>query len=276
MDDRHDVSALWQRETRNLIEDCAAAADALAAVRQMVAVSGASALAEVVLRAGPLDGDTRMRTVAAAPDLMGNCPVCVPRLLGYVGDPIVQSATARAGSSACARRNNASPRATVTGVAGSSNRRRASVCVVALAPSTANRQRTAANAAASLSNAAIRLLVSAQLREWSPPRWTRWRDRSAWRWRGPARVSRTLSVPANRAPRPGRAGALCPPPHRRGKPRGSGSAPGCGERNGARPPRRPAPGCHAPALPSPRAKKATACFCTSRGSASPDTATTIV
>ncbi len=47
MHDRHDVSALWQMEMRNLIEDFAAAADALAAVRQMVEVSGASALAGV-------------------------------------------------------------------------------------------------------------------------------------------------------------------------------------------------------------------------------------
>ncbi len=70
MHDRHDVYALWQRETRNLIEDCAAEADALAAVRQMVDVSGASALAEVVLLAGPLDGDAPMRTVAAGPDLV--------------------------------------------------------------------------------------------------------------------------------------------------------------------------------------------------------------
>ncbi len=70
MDDRHDVYALWQRETRNLIEDCAAEADALAAVRQMVEVSGASALADVVLLAGPLDGDAPMRTVAAGPDLV--------------------------------------------------------------------------------------------------------------------------------------------------------------------------------------------------------------
>jgi len=70
MDDRQDVSALWQRETRNLIEDCAAAADALAAVRQMVDVSGASALADVVLLAGPLDGDAPMRTVAVGPELV--------------------------------------------------------------------------------------------------------------------------------------------------------------------------------------------------------------
>jgi len=45
-------------------------ADALAAVRQMVDVSGASALAEVVLLAGSRDGDAPMRTVAAGPDLM--------------------------------------------------------------------------------------------------------------------------------------------------------------------------------------------------------------
>ncbi len=65
MHDRHDVSALWQMATCNLIEDCAAEADALAAVRQMVAVSGASALADVVLLAGSRDGDAPMRTVAA-------------------------------------------------------------------------------------------------------------------------------------------------------------------------------------------------------------------
>jgi len=70
MNDRHDVSALWQRETRNLIEDCAAEADALAAVRQMVEESGASAL-EVVLLAGSRDDDTRMRTVAAGLDRVG-------------------------------------------------------------------------------------------------------------------------------------------------------------------------------------------------------------
>lgn len=70
MHDQHDVSALWQRETRNLIEDCAAEADALAAVRQMVDVSGAAALAEVVLLAGPRDGDALMRTVAAGLDLV--------------------------------------------------------------------------------------------------------------------------------------------------------------------------------------------------------------
>jgi len=55
MDDRHDVSALWQRETRNLIEDFAAE----------------SALADVVLLAGSRDGDAPMRTVAAGPDLVG-------------------------------------------------------------------------------------------------------------------------------------------------------------------------------------------------------------
>jgi len=36
----------------------------------MVDVSGASALAEVVLLAGSRDGDAPMRTVAAGPDLM--------------------------------------------------------------------------------------------------------------------------------------------------------------------------------------------------------------
>ncbi len=74
MHDRQDVSALWQRETRNLIEDCAAEADALAAVRQMVDVSGASALADVVLLAGPLDGDAPMRTVAVGPELVRISP----------------------------------------------------------------------------------------------------------------------------------------------------------------------------------------------------------
>lgn len=39
-------------------------------MRQMVDVSGASALAEVVLLAGSRDGDAPMRTVAAGPDLM--------------------------------------------------------------------------------------------------------------------------------------------------------------------------------------------------------------
>ncbi len=71
MNDRHDVYELWQRETRNLIEDFAAEADALAAVWQMVEVSGASALADVVLLAGSLDGDAPMRTVAAGPELVG-------------------------------------------------------------------------------------------------------------------------------------------------------------------------------------------------------------
>jgi len=72
MDDRHDVSALWQMETRNLIADFAAEADALAAVRQMVAVSGATALADAVLLAVSRDGDApmRMRTVAAGSDLV--------------------------------------------------------------------------------------------------------------------------------------------------------------------------------------------------------------
>jgi hypothetical protein len=58
---RHDVYVLWQTETRNLIEDFTAEADALAAVRQMVEESGASALAEVVLLAGSRDGDAPMR-----------------------------------------------------------------------------------------------------------------------------------------------------------------------------------------------------------------------
>jgi len=70
MNNRHDVYELWQMETRNLIEDFATEADALAAVRQMMDVSGASALAEVVLLAGPRDGDAPMRTVAAGPDLV--------------------------------------------------------------------------------------------------------------------------------------------------------------------------------------------------------------
>jgi len=70
MHDRHEVYALWQMATRNLIEDFAVEADALAAVRQMVAVSGASALADVVLRAGSRDGDAPMRTVAAGPNLV--------------------------------------------------------------------------------------------------------------------------------------------------------------------------------------------------------------
>jgi len=70
MNNRNDVYELWQRETRNLIEDFAAEADALAAVRQMVAENGASALADVVLLAGPLDGDAPMRTVAAGADLV--------------------------------------------------------------------------------------------------------------------------------------------------------------------------------------------------------------
>jgi len=73
MHDRHDVSALWQVETRNLIEDFAAEADARAAVRQMVMVeeeSGAAALAGVVLRASSLDGDAPMRTVAAGPEFV--------------------------------------------------------------------------------------------------------------------------------------------------------------------------------------------------------------
>ncbi len=68
--DRHDVSALWQMETRNLIEDFAAEADALAAVRQMMDVSGTSPLADVVLLASPRDGDAPMRTVAAGPELV--------------------------------------------------------------------------------------------------------------------------------------------------------------------------------------------------------------
>ncbi len=70
MDDRYDVYELWQMETRNLIEDFAAEADALAAVRRMVDASGASALVGVVLLAGPLDGDAPMRTVAAGSDLV--------------------------------------------------------------------------------------------------------------------------------------------------------------------------------------------------------------
>lgn len=70
MNDRHDVYALWQRETRNLIADCVAEADVLAAVRQMVEESGASALADVVLLAGPRDGDAPMRTVAAGSDFV--------------------------------------------------------------------------------------------------------------------------------------------------------------------------------------------------------------
>ncbi len=70
MHDRHDVYELWQMGTRNLIEDCAAEADALAAVREIVDGSGAAALADVVLLAGPLDGDAPMRTVAAGPDLV--------------------------------------------------------------------------------------------------------------------------------------------------------------------------------------------------------------
>ena len=40
-------------------------------MRQMVAVSGASALADVVLLVGPRDGDAPMRTVAAGPELVG-------------------------------------------------------------------------------------------------------------------------------------------------------------------------------------------------------------
>ncbi len=78
MDDRHDVYALWQMETRNLIEDFAAEADALAAVRQMMDVSGASALAEVVLLAGPRDGDAPMRTVAAGLELVRVAQRAVP------------------------------------------------------------------------------------------------------------------------------------------------------------------------------------------------------
>ncbi len=38
--------------------------------RRATCVSGASALAEVVLRAGSRDGDAPMRTVVAGPDLM--------------------------------------------------------------------------------------------------------------------------------------------------------------------------------------------------------------
>ena len=57
-------------ETRNLIEDFAAEADALAAVRQMMDVSGTSPLADVVLLASPRDGDAPMRTVAAGPELV--------------------------------------------------------------------------------------------------------------------------------------------------------------------------------------------------------------
>ncbi len=94
MNDRHDVSALWQRETRNLIEDCAAEADALAAVRQMVEESGASAL-EVVLLAGSRDDDTRMRTVAAGLDRVGIAQRVRYRLPGYVGNLIVARECAR-------------------------------------------------------------------------------------------------------------------------------------------------------------------------------------
>ncbi len=70
MNNQHNVYALWQTETRNLIEDFAAEADALAAVRQTVEESGTSALADVVLLAGPRDGDAPMRTVAAGPGLV--------------------------------------------------------------------------------------------------------------------------------------------------------------------------------------------------------------
>jgi len=72
MHDRHEVYALWQMATRNLIEDFAVEADALAAVRQMVAVSGASALADVVLRAGVRVGSRASRRSVASPRRSGS------------------------------------------------------------------------------------------------------------------------------------------------------------------------------------------------------------